>query len=107
MKKRHTVFFAWLFLLYSNGVLHFLQGFLLTRREIHLKSSAFDGVSCCLEPKYRQIIILLIDALRYDFLPYNNSTSSGAIYHNNFPVVHKLLKDDHAVLYQVCKNKFQ
>lgn len=100
MKKRHTVFFAWLFLLYSNGVLHFLQGFLLTRREIHLKSSAFDGVSCCLEPKYRQIIILLIDALRYDFLPYNNSTSSGAIYHNNFPVVHKLLKDDHAVLYQ-------
>ncbi|KAI9564828.1 hypothetical protein GHT06_008569 [Daphnia sinensis] len=100
MKKRHTVFFVWLLLLYSNGVLHFLQGFLLTRREIHLKSTVSDGVSCCLEPKYRQIIILLIDALRYDFLAYNNSTSTGAIYHNNLPVVHKLMKNDRGVLYQ-------
>lgn len=101
MKQRH-ILFLWLFFLYAYGVLHFLQGFLLTRREVHLKSTTFDGVSCCLAPKYKQIVILVIDALRYDFLVYNNSTSSRPIYHNNFPVVQKLLRDNHAILYQVC-----
>lgn len=103
MKKRSWIIFIWLFLLYSNGVIYFLQGFLLTRREIHLKSTVSDGVSCCLEPKYKQIIIFIIDALRYDFLLYNNDTSKEniPIYHNNLPVVQQLLKDNHGVLYQV------
>ncbi len=103
MKKRSWIIFTWLFLLYSNGVIYFLHGFLLTRREIHLKSTVSDGVSCCLEPKYKQIIILIIDALRYDFLLYNNDTikENIPIYHNNLPVVQQLLKDNHGVLYQV------
>ena len=104
MKKRNLLLFSWLILLYANGVIYFLQGFLLTRREIHLKSAVFDGVSCCLDSKYKQIIILIIDALRYDFLVYNNSTNASSIpiYHNNLPVVQRLLKDNHGVLYQVC-----
>jgi phosphatidylinositol glycan class O len=104
MKKKNLLLFSWLILLYANGVIYFLQGFLLTRREIHLKSAVFDGVSCCLDSKYKQIIILIIDALRYDFLVYNNSTNASSIpiYHNNLPVVQRLLKDNHGVLYQVC-----
>ena len=103
MKKKDLIAVFWLFLLYSNGVLYFLQGFLLTRREIHLKSTSSDGVSCCLEPKYKQIIILIIDALRYDFLLFNNQTSEEIpSFHNNLPIVQNLLKDNHGVLYQVC-----
>lgn len=107
MKKGFFIIFIWTFLLYSVGVKHFLKGFLLTRHEIHLKSTVSDGTSCCLKSKYEKVIILMIDALRYDFLLYDNNTSEGdiPIAHNNMPIVEQLLKDEHGVLYQVkCYN---
>lgn len=96
---------CWLLLLYLNGTWYFLRGFLLTRREIHLKSSVSDQASCCLSgtAKYKQIIILVIDALRYDFLKYENTTSANElpVYRNNIPIVHHLLSGGHAAIYQV------
>lgn len=106
MDKGYCVFLLWLIVLYASGAAHFLQGFLLTRREIHLKSSVSDGVSCCMEAKYDKVIILLIDALRYDFLLYDNKTKEEgmSIAHNNMPVVQRLIEDNHGILYQVRKN---
>lgn len=103
MEKSFYIVICWLLLVYANGLLYFLQGFLLTRREVHMKSIASDGISCCLDAKYNQIIILLIDALRYDFIKYNNYTNEKNIpsYQNNLPVIQQLMKDSHGALYKV------
>jgi len=87
-----------------NGTWYFLQGFLLSRREIHQKSASIkEAFSRNLTPKYSKVIILIIDALRYDFTSHHNYTAEDQIpiYHNNLPIVHRLLKNDQAVLYQV------
>ena len=100
-----VVLLVWLVLLYLNGVVFFLKGFLLTRREIHSKSSITDETSCCLPAKYKQVIILIIDALRYDFLAYQNiSGVDKEMYHNNLPIVNQLLNDNpnNSAFFKVC-----
>ena len=97
---------VWFALLYTNGVVYFLKGFLLTRREIQAKSMTTDETSCCLPAKYKKVIILVIDALRYDFLAYQNLTGAdNQIYHNKLQIIHQLLRDspNNTALYQVCK----
>ena len=99
-----TVFLViWLLLLYINGTCFFLRGFLLTRRESSLQSSPDDGVSCCLPHKYQKVIILVIDALRYDFI-LNDETGTGDVlpYQNNMPFLTELLENSSASLFQVC-----
>ena len=88
-----------LILLYINGTTFFLKGFLLTRKESLVKSSFNDGISCCLTPKYKKVIIFVIDALRYDFIFYDKDATQ--IYRNNMPFIAKLLDGSSASLYQV------
>lgn len=99
-----SLFFVWVILLYMNGTWYFLQGFLLSRREIHQKSASIEEPFYSnLSPKYRKVIILIIDALRHDFVSHHNYTTGDEIpiYHNNLPIVHQLLKNDKALIYQV------
>ncbi|EGT31363.1 hypothetical protein CAEBREN_32062 [Caenorhabditis brenneri] len=51
----------------------FQNGFLLKRQEISSKSSCADahaqpGQPCWMEQQYKRVILILVDALRYDFL---------------------------------------
>ena len=99
-------FFVLLIILYTNSTWHFLRGFLLTRREIHLKSSRADEFSHQkLKPKYSKIIILVIDALRHDFLSFDSNIDASKedlpMYRHNLPIVQQLLKDDRGILFQV------
>lgn len=84
------------------GVYLFTQGFLLSRQvlpNIALCSGtgAADGEQGCMEPRFSKTVIVVIDALRFDFvIPVEDSTddSSGARananYHNQFPVLYDL-----------------
>ena len=84
----------WIFIytifLHCSGLYIFTKGFLLTRLVLDDTSSCQDGIfhdqlqqasdECWMPAKYDKAIIVLIDALRYDFLlPFPNSTEP---YHN-------------------------
>ena len=76
--------------IYILGLLLFLNGFLLTRRVI-LKNSS--GVIPSSVPNdFQQVILIVIDALRYDFIQSNN-ISNERNYLNQMPFVHQLLRD--------------
>lgn len=93
--------FAWIILLYGLAVSYFLNGFLLTRREIHLKAS--NESLFLMHRKYNQVVILIIDALKYDFIKYNNGRDLKSLspFENKLPFIHNLLSNNHAEIYKV------
>ncbi|KAI3405237.2 GPI13 [Candida oxycetoniae] len=59
-------------------------------------STCGDGSGSCTEPRFDKAIILVIDALRFDFvIPVPCSSKN---YHNNFPILHQLAQRDNGVL---------
>lgn len=74
------------FFLILAGVKEYTTGFFLTRYEITEKSEVFDS-----QPKeqYGKIVVLLVDALRYDFVYPSNSSFA---YANNLEIMQALLK---------------
>ena len=77
--------FIYTIFLHCSGLYIFTKGFLLTRLVLDDTSSCQDGIfnnqlpqasnECWMPAKYDKAIIVLIDALRYDFLlPFPNST---------------------------------
>ncbi|XP_071549633.1 GPI ethanolamine phosphate transferase 3 isoform X2 [Panulirus ornatus] len=102
--------------LLTVGILIFSHGFLLTRQVVLFNSSCEDfkieedhvktkikestnngkGLSaeCWMTPTFRRAVILLIDALRYDFAAYNHSLKVGEALHyqNKMPVFKSILQ---------------
>ncbi|XP_052860167.1 GPI ethanolamine phosphate transferase 3 isoform X2 [Anopheles cruzii] len=121
-KARNFVFvLVWLSLLISGGIHLFSQGFLLTRVTDTETSSCvrYEDYRCgndpsqngcngtekvasilrdvnrssgiCLPPKAK-VILLVIDALRYDFGLYDPANAQPAPYENNLPFMAELLR---------------
>uniref|UniRef100_A0A1I7TEU7 GPI ethanolamine phosphate transferase 3 n=1 Tax=Caenorhabditis tropicalis TaxID=1561998 RepID=A0A1I7TEU7_9PELO len=85
----------------------FQNGFLLKRQEISSKSSCSDahaqpGQPCWMTQQYKRIILILVDALRYDFLipideqKSKNSNSPEWFYKGQMKQVGKLIKSGKA-----------
>lgn len=94
------------------GMLLFSHGFLLNRQVIHLKSSCDDFKmvqthkteksgnntespenECWVPPVFRRAVVLLVDALRYDFAvtdPYLNE-NEALPYQNKLPIFKDLI----------------
>ncbi|XP_042241315.1 GPI ethanolamine phosphate transferase 3-like [Homarus americanus] len=98
------------------GLLIFSHGFLLTRQVVMLNSSCEDfkmgeipfetkndGTNigktskdgCWMPPTFKKAVVLLIDALRYDFAIYNHSLKDedALPYQNKMPIFSNLVKD--------------
>ncbi|KAI5951526.1 GPI13 [Candida jiufengensis] len=78
------------------GVGFFTSGFLLSRNVLPNISTCDNNA--CMEPppKFDKAIVLVIDALRFDFvIPVENSTKN---YHNNFPIIYDLAQKDNGFL---------
>ncbi|GKZ37412.1 hypothetical protein AbraIFM66950_008935 [Aspergillus brasiliensis] len=88
------LFFLWILLLHTTGLYLFTKGFLLTRQTLDSKSNCTHpsiitlphaNTTCWSPPTFTKAIILLIDALRYDFtIP----TISNETYHNALTILH-------------------
>nr|CAB3264866.1 GPI ethanolamine phosphate transferase 3-like [Phallusia mammillata] len=74
------------------GIFIFANGFLLTRHEMTLKSSC-ESNTCWTAPEinkvYSKAIVIIIDALRFDFAEYKDYTSKLP-YINKLPVLREL-----------------
>ncbi|CAF3994735.1 unnamed protein product [Rotaria sordida] len=75
--------------LYIIGLIFFLNGFLLTRRVILQNSIGTFPLSIPIE--FNQVILIVIDALRYDFIKPNNDSITNN-YLNQMPFVQELLE---------------
>ncbi|PAV62515.1 hypothetical protein WR25_00145 [Diploscapter pachys] len=66
------------------GLLVFQAGFLLRRQELQLKSKCADAnlhhSACWMKQQYKRVILLLIDALRADFLAPNQYDKDSHFY---------------------------
>lgn len=93
---------ALLCLSYISSLLLFQCGFLLKRMEVHRKSECSDvsitRTSCWLPSRYRRAVIILIDALRYDFAA--SAYSSKSHFLGRLPTISRLLaeRNDSAAL---------
>lgn len=104
--------FFYIFVIYFVGCLIFTKGFLLKRNVIAENSTCkvdfaryMDGADhgaegCWVHRRFDKAIIIVIDALRFDFIAPLKSTDK--IYANNLKHVHKLLREkpQHAQLFR-------
>lgn len=98
------ILFAFIFAIYFLGCLIFTKGFLLKRNVIAKNSSCkvdfarssdgtdHGGEGCWVHRRFNKAVIVVIDALRFDFIA--PLKSSNKIYANNLKHVHKLLREN-------------
>ncbi len=103
---------VFLLICHLTGVLLFITGFLLTRTVVPVHSPScktLDNIdidqSCYYHDKlrFRKIVWILIDALRYDFVLYDDSLNPHPpLYRNKMPRVNNYLlsKPQHTKLYR-------
>jgi GPI ethanolamine phosphate transferase 3 subunit O len=103
-----TVFFIWLLVIHLLGILFFAKGFLLTRLILEEKSQCDvlpDGTPSqvqdgCWHPRtFDRAVVIIIDALRYDFTVPSGSNSPRP-YQDAFPLLYETAtsQPEHAVL---------
>ncbi|KAK7484510.1 hypothetical protein BaRGS_00024266 [Batillaria attramentaria] len=100
---------------YIAGLLIFTRGFLLVRTAIHKNSScevdfaakedhSYNGYSgCWMHSRFKRAVIIIIDALKHDFMAYNSSLGDNAPpYKNKLVTIHALLnrRPQNAKLYK-------
>ncbi|PYH46025.1 GPI ethanolamine phosphate transferase 3 [Aspergillus saccharolyticus JOP 1030-1] len=101
-RGQFSLFFLWIGLVHLSGLYFFTKGFLLTRQILGSRSSCDqaprvlwpgihgDDEGCWLRPTFKKAIVLIIDALRYDFtIPYSSSQTEKS-YHNALTVLHTI-----------------
>ena len=96
---------------YIAGIYIFTQGFLLNRLVVPKTSTCNDSMafstlwnthgekvgnieSCWRPARFKRAVLVVIDALRYDFMLYNESLEAGNAlsFQNKLGVIHELLK---------------
>lgn len=89
----YIVVLIFLAVLQFIGVYFFTQGFLLSRQVLPniALCVAEAGESNCMDAKFLKVVVLVIDALRFDFvIPVDGAAGANSYYHNNFPVLYEL-----------------
>lgn len=81
---------------YFFGIYFYCRGFLLTRNALLMNSTCVEVQAektdaCWMEAKFRKAILIVVDALRYDFIA-PQSTDTVLPYHNKFVSVENVLK---------------
>ncbi|XP_043474221.1 GPI ethanolamine phosphate transferase 3 [Leptopilina heterotoma] len=104
----YFLFLLWISYLMTIALLLFTEGFLLNkvartekgecipcRDSVYCtKESIFQdqqtSASLCMEPRAK-IVLLVVDALKYDFVKWNKRDTSPSYYKNKMPIVNELL----------------
>ena len=100
---RYFLFLFWSNLIFGLTVFLFQRGFLLSREVLADKTQCvLKNDSCYPVPReYSKAIVLIIDALRYDFAVFDKNVSVKAKpYQNAMPIINQLIEQGHGKLYQ-------
>ncbi|KGL97043.1 GPI ethanolamine phosphate transferase 3 [Charadrius vociferus] len=109
------LFLAWVCFLFFAGIGLFMSGFLLTRIELASSSSCSDPLvpppwerqslppgSCWAPQRFSKAVLVIIDALRFEFARFNPAKASPLPYENKLSFLHHLATSQprHARLYR-------
>ncbi|KZT01963.1 uncharacterized protein LAESUDRAFT_717145 [Laetiporus sulphureus 93-53] len=81
MSSKGLVLLVWVFFVHLAGIYLYTRGFLLTRLSLSERSGCEDG-SCTLQPTHKRAVVLIIDALRFDFVSPDPPQPPSPYYHN-------------------------
>ncbi|XP_056402961.1 GPI ethanolamine phosphate transferase 3 isoform X2 [Hyla sarda] len=104
------LFLAWLSVSFYSGIWLFMSGFLLMRIEVSNQSQCSEPPSpaphlqvgaCWFPQRFDKAVIVIIDALKYDFAKYDPGNHNPKPYENKLGVIHHLTtsQPQHARLY--------
>lgn len=109
---KYVLLLSTLVLMYTVGLLIFANGFLLKRLVIERNSTCrvdfamqtdlHGDEGCWIHKRFKRAIIVVIDALRFDFVKYDPSASGDHPFKNKLSVIHNLLngKPKHSRMYK-------
>ena len=91
---------VWVFFIHLVGIYLFTRGFLLTRLSLSEITDCSLG-PCTLPPTHNRAVILIIDALRFDFLTLHPPDPQSQFHHNVLTLPRELtaLHPDHSLLF--------
>ncbi|KAH9922562.1 hypothetical protein B0H21DRAFT_165025 [Amylocystis lapponica] len=100
MASNGVTILAWVFFLHLTGIYLFTRGFLLTRLSLSETSSCLAG-SCIGPATHKRAVVLVIDALRFDFLSPDPPHPASPYYHNVLRLPQELTAADpsHSLLF--------
>lgn len=99
----------WLCSVYVVGIYLFVSGFLLVRLEVNRTSGCGDVLQpgqepadfCRVQPRFRRVVLLVIDALQLDFARFDPGNTAPRPYENKLPVLEETVssRPAHSRLY--------
>lgn len=91
---------GWLCFIHVAGLYLFTRGFLLSRLSLSDISSCHDP-SCTLEPTHKRMVLLIIDALRFDFLTAHPPEPTSEFHHHVLTAPQELtaMNDGRSILF--------
>ena len=97
--KRSAVL-LWLTLIHAAGIYLFTNGFLLSRLSLSNRTTCDDG-ACTLPPTHQRLVVLIIDALRFDFVSPDPPEPHSPFHHNILTLPRELTRarPEHSFLY--------
>ncbi|KAI0354459.1 hypothetical protein OH77DRAFT_1504820 [Trametes cingulata] len=81
MASKGLSLLLWVFFVHLAGIYLYTRGFLLTRLALSDISRCEDG-ACTLPPTHKRAVVLVIDALRFDFLTPHPPEPPSPYHHN-------------------------
>ncbi|KAF9523318.1 hypothetical protein CPB83DRAFT_887002 [Crepidotus variabilis] len=81
MKYAQLALLFWVFVTHLTGIYLFTKGFLLTRLSLADASKCLEK-SCGLAPTHRRAVVLIMDALRFDFITPDPPNPASPFHHN-------------------------
>ncbi|XP_074546103.1 GPI ethanolamine phosphate transferase 3, catalytic subunit [Halichoeres trimaculatus] len=86
---------VWMSSVYFVGIYLFVGGFLLVRLEVNKTSTCGDVLQpgeepvdfCRAQPRFRRVVLLIIDALKIDFARFDANNTEPRPYENKLPVL--------------------
>lgn len=83
MWPRGASFLCWVLAVHLIGIWLFTRGFLLTRLALsEVNSCDPSDVTCTIPPSYKRAVVLIIDALRFDFISPDPPAPHSPYYHH-------------------------
>ncbi|KAG6910275.1 hypothetical protein DXG01_011672 [Tephrocybe rancida] len=81
MISKRLILLLWITSIHLAGIYLFTRGFLLTRLSLPDYTTCSDQ-KCTLKPTHKRAVVLIIDALRFDFVTPNPPVPSSPHHHN-------------------------
>ncbi|PIL34570.1 transporter [Ganoderma sinense ZZ0214-1] len=102
MASKGLSLLLWVFLVHLAGIYLYTRGFLLTRLSLSDTTACQDG-SCTISPSHRRAVVLVIDALRFDFLSPHPPEPVSPHHHNVLVLPQELTaaQPTHSLLFEM------